>query len=420
MKEWIDQHLHILNLVDTMNQSDGFNRLGYTQEENQSIMAFEKVAKELGLKIRHDEAGNVLARWEVDSDLPVVAVGSHLDTVTSGGGYDGAAGVLCALGAIKLLQEKEFTPLHPIEVLVFRSEESSRFGISTIGSKAMSGLLDLQIGSVVDANGISIKEAVSNLGFEWERFQQAERHDLKSFVELHIEQGTNIEDSGKKYGVVRGVACPIRLKVKVNGKAGHTGTTPMTKRQDALVAVSPLIQFVYETATKLSEESPIPVVATVSTIEAKPNSITVIPSLVEVGIDIRSVDDKLKAEVEQKIRQKCSELEELYHVTIEIETLVNNPSVLLDSKTQTKLMNIGELLGYTCLEMDSGAGHDVMNMAKKWPSGLIFIPCKDGISHHPKEFASLDDLEMGVELLASYLKLEAGVANEVSSRGSRS
>jgi N-carbamoyl-L-amino-acid hydrolase len=405
-----------------MNQPEGFTRLGYTVEENQSIKVFQRVAKELGLSIIQDFAGNVIARWEGESDkLPAVAVGSHLDTVVNGGGYDGVAGVLCALGAIKQLKAEGFQPKHPIEVINFRSEESSRFGISTIGSKAMSGILELEIGVTQDEKGINIKEAVHELGFNWEQFPQAERkkEEIKSFVELHIEQGTIIEENKKNYGVVRGVACPIRLMVKVNGKAGHTGTTPMGKRKDALVAIAPLITFVSETALLLSQTNPIPVVATVSKIEAKPNSMTIIPSTVEIGIDIRSVDDALKKEMEKEIREKCLELEKLYHVTIQVDKLVDNPSVLLDSTIQNQLKKTGEALGLESLVMDSGAGHDVMNMALKWPSGLMFIPCKDGISHNPEEYASLEDLEMGVTLLASHLKLEAGGLVENTSWSSR-
>jgi N-carbamoyl-L-amino-acid hydrolase len=422
LKDWLHETLQELNVVTTMNQPEGFTRLGYTVEENQSIKVFQRVAKELGLSIIQDFAGNVIARWEGESDkLPAVAVGSHLDTVVNGGGYDGVAGVLCALGAIKQLKAEGFQPKHPIEVINFRSEESSRFGISTIGSKAMSGILELEIGVTQDEKGINIKEAVHELGFNWEQFPQAERkkEEIKSFVELHIEQGTIIEENKKNYGVVRGVACPIRLMVKVNGKAGHTGTTPMGKRKDALVAIAPLITFVSETALLLSQTNPIPVVATVSKIEAKPNSMTIIPSTVEIGIDIRSVDDALKKEMEKEIREKCLELEKLYHVTIQVDKLVDNPSVLLDSTIQNQLKKTGEALGLESLVMDSGAGHDVMNMALKWPSGLMFIPCKDGISHNPEEYASLEDLEMGVTLLASHLKLEAGGLVENTSWSSR-
>lgn len=422
MHKWLKDHLLQLNLVDTMNQPNGFTRLGYTIEENQSIAVFEEIAKKLGLHVRSDQAGNMIARWEgMSTDLPAVAVGSHLDTVASGGGYDGTAGVLCALGAMKQLKDEGYQPTHPLEVIVFRSEESSRFAISTIGSKAMAGLLNLQMGNVQDSTGTSIQEAVASIGFKWDEFSQAERtkEELKSFLELHIEQGTILQENNKDYGVVYGIACPIRLKVKVTGLAGHTGTSPMHGRRDALVAIAPLISFVSDTAKQLSEDNATPVVATVSTIEAKPNAMNVIPGYVEVGIDIRSVDDSLKKIVERNIRMKCEELEQSYYVTIQIEKLVDNRSVFLDQNIQQQLQKAGSEIDYSYLNMNSGAGHDVMNMAQKWPSGLIFIPCKDGLSHHPNEHASLKDLQLGVDIIARFLKLEAGGMNESTSRGSR-
>lgn len=410
MQSWLRVHLHALNLVDDMVQQNGFTRPSYSNEEDLAIQVFKRIAIELGLQVRTDDAGNVIARWEGKApQLPAVATGSHLDTVYNGGGYDGLAGVLCGLGAIKWLKEQGFQPVHPIEVINFRSEEASRFGISTIGSKAMSGILDLSIGDVKDAQNIPIREAVEEVGFTWEEFPKAEREagDLKCFVELHIEQGTIIEDSNKDYGVVHGVACPVRLKLRVEGKTGHTGTTPMNKRQDALVAIAPLISYISELANKLSQENPRPVVATVSKIDLSPNSMTAIPGMVEAGIDIRSVDDLLKKEVENRIRNKCGELEEAFGVSIQIDKLVDNQSVILDETIKEKLMIAGELEGYTYKELDSGAGHDVMNMQKKWPSGLIFIPCKDGISHHPEEHASIEDLEKGVKLLARFIMMEA-------------
>ncbi|EDL66373.1 M20 family metallo-hydrolase [Bacillus sp. SG-1] len=412
MIKWLDETLKAFNLTETMKRAEGFTRLGYTEEEDRSIEVFKATAEELGLTIIEDQAGNIIARWEPEnrSGLPAVATGSHLDTVSMGGGYDGAAGVLCSLGAVKKLKEEGFQPKHPIEVICFRSEESARFGISTIGSKAMSGLINKEIGSVEDEEGTTIREAVEKTGFKWGEITGAEREssEIKSFVELHIEQGTQIEDHQKQYGVVHGVACPIRLKVKIEGKAGHTGTTPMGNRKDALVAAAPLISDIEVRATQMSNESEQPIVATVSTIHLQPNVMNVIPSLVELGIDIRSVDDGLKSSFEEMVKEKCKEIEQQYNVKIVIDTLVNNPSVSLDSEVQEKLLQVGDNEGYSSLVMNSGAGHDVMNMAKKWPSGLIFIPCKEGLSHHPDEYATLEDLKMGVELLAGYLKLEAG------------
>jgi N-carbamoyl-L-amino-acid hydrolase len=135
----------------------------------------------------------------------------------------------------------------------------------------------------------------------------------------------------------------------------------------------------------------------------------VIPGTVELGIDIRSVDDSLKKEMEKRIREKCHQLSESFGVTIEVKTLVHNPSVQLDEAVMRKLQQSGEALGYKALVLESGAGHDVMNMAAKWPSGLLFIPCKNGLSHHPEEFASIEDLEMGTKIIAQYLKTETSI-----------
>lgn len=416
MKDWLEKHLKELNVTTTMDRPEGFCRLGYSEEEWQAIDVFVRMAEEIGLKVRRDEAGNAIARWEADGkyaeDFPAIAVGSHVDTVKGGGGYDGVAGVLCGLAAVKKLKEEGFHPSSPIEVICFASEESGRFGVSTIGSKAMSGLLNKQeVEDVPDENGVTIRQAVEEMGLSWDTIDQAERPEtaLKSFIELHIEQGTRIEDARAEFGAVTAVACPIRLKVIIKGQMGHTGTTPMGERKDALVAASPLISFISETAESLSSSNEVPIVATASTIELKPNAMNVIPGIVELGIDIRSVDDSLKREMEELIRQKCSQHSSSFGVKIEVNTLVNNPSILLDDEVCSKLQQAGESLGHKALVLESGAGHDVMNMAAKWPSGLLFIPCKNGLSHHPEEYASLENLEMGTEIIAQYLKNEASI-----------
>ncbi|WP_217586127.1 M20 family metallo-hydrolase [Lentibacillus saliphilus] len=412
VQQWLEEHMLKLNLVDTMKQPNGFTRLGYTIEETAAIDQFKNIAEnDLGLTVLEDVAGNVIARWEgTDLDQPAVATGSHLDTVINGGGYDGLAGVLCALGAIRVLKDEGFQPTHPIEIIVFRSEESARFGISTLGSKAISGLFDPTIGNTLDSDGISIEAAVSACGYDWNDFSKAERPQasLKSFVELHIEQGMQIEEAGKDIGVVEGIATPIRLTIVVNGQASHTGTTPMDKRKDALVAVAPVINFVHEYTKNLNNVESTPIVATVSTMHLEPNAMNVIPARVELGVDIRSVSDALKENVAEAIRNKCHELALTYHVEIGVTELVNNPSVHLDQSLVKKIYGMGETIGLKPHLMNSGAGHDVMNMAAKWPSGLIFIPCKDGLSHHPDEHASLADLEKGVAILSAYLKTEAG------------
>jgi hydantoinase/carbamoylase family amidase len=412
--QWLEKHLLQLNLVEDMDQPHGFTRLGYSLEEWEAHDIFIKIAEELGLAVRRDQAGNVIARWNPqynqNTSLPAVTLGSHLDTVKGGGGYDGLAGILCALGAIKELRDGGFQPDFPIEVICFASEESSRFPISTIGSKAMSGIIvPSELENLQDATGFTVKQAVESRNLNWETISYAEReeNEIKSFVELHIEQGLRIENAGADFGIATAVACPIRLKVHVEGKMGHTGTTPMGMRQDALVAAAPLITFISEKAEQLSKESQYQIVATTSTLSVKPNAMNVIPGTIELGIDIRSVDDALKERFKVLIEEKCTSIEKEKNVKINIDTLVHNASIYLDQDLSVKLKEIGESLGHRCLVMESGAGHDVMNMSTKWPSSLIFIKCRDGLSHHPEEYTALEDLCLGVDILVGYLQQEA-------------
>ncbi|WP_062354158.1 M20 family metallo-hydrolase [Bacillus kwashiorkori] len=411
MKSWLEEKLLALNGTTTMNKANGFTRLGYSEEEWSAMNVFQSIAHSLGLAVRRDAAGNMIARWETreNQHLPAVATGSHLDTVINGGGYDGVAGVLTGLAAIKRLQDENFISDYPIEVICFASEESSRFNVSTFGSKAMAGLWKESFANLKDRNGTTLKSAMESLGLTWERVPLAERssEEIKSFIELHIEQGPVLENKELDFGVVDGIACPIRLLVKVTGKAGHTGTTPMTHRNDALVAIAPLITFVQERAIQIEKEFARPIVATVSTMKVEPNAMNVIPETVTVGIDIRSVYDDLKAKLYAEIETFCTKKMIQSGIQIDIQKIVDNPSIFLNKSLSQRLKQVGESLNYKGIVMNSGAGHDVMNMAQKWPTAMLFIPCRDGLSHHPDEFTSLNDLHKGTEILAAFLRLEA-------------
>ncbi|MCD5324234.1 MULTISPECIES: M20 family metallo-hydrolase [Pontibacillus] len=419
MQKWLDETLRRLNRTTDMNPADGFSRLSYSPEEGEAHQAFREVVTELGLEVKQDEAGNQWAMWHVADGAQAVGVGSHLDTVYNGGGYDGAAGVLTGLAAIKLMKDEGVVPTKNIAVICFASEESARFGVSTIGSKAITGLLDQEdLADIPDREGQTIREVFESFGLDWDTADQAYVPDegLESFLELHIEQGTEIEDHQAEVGIVRGIACPIRLKVTVRGMANHTGTTPMPKRQDALASIAPLISYVEEEALRRNEALEKRLVATVSTVAIGPNAMNVIPGEVELGIDIRSVNDEAKRQLAEDIRKRCGQIAIDRNVQIEVETLVDNDSVALDETMQKHLVDICESLSYEAIQMDSGAGHDVMNMAVRWPSGLIFIPCKEGISHHPAEYASVADLEKGSRIIAEYLRQKTGDVHENQDR----
>ncbi|TSB47479.1 M20 family metallo-hydrolase [Alkalicoccobacillus porphyridii] len=415
MKEWLHQRLLELNTTDSMDQSEGFTRWAYSEDEVKAMQAFKDIAHSLDMQVERDEAGNLHAIWNPEkSEEATLAFVSHVDTVTNGGGYDGVAGVLCGLGVIKRLQEEGFKPERPISVICFASEESDRFGVSTLGSKAMAGKMTSKVKEslegLLDKEGISVKEAIESTGLSWNQFEQAEKHEdsYHHIIELHIEQGTQIEEAGKEVAAVEAIACPIRLIITIEGKSSHTGTTPMHQRKDALLAAAPIISFTGEHAVTIAEEAGVPLVATVSSINCFPNAMTVIPGNVELGIDIRSVDDDAKEQMATAIRDKLLSIEQKFGVTTDVQVLVHNPSVKLDTKVHQSLLQSIEQTGYLSHSMNSGAGHDIMNMQTKWPSGLLFIPCKDGVSHHPSEHAELEDLEKGVKVMTHYAKKEAG------------
>lgn len=413
LTKWLKQTLCLLNLTDSMNQPSGFTRLGFSKEERLSHEAFRQIASELGLKTWEDEVGNQWALWEADPSAPTIGMGSHLDTVVEGGGYDGVAGIACGLGAIRKLKRKNIKLQKNIAVICFISEESARFGISTIGSKTVVGDVDKQTWEkVTDKDHVTIRQAMEAYGINWNTFEKAycEKSRLESFLELHIEQGSYLYNHQKDIGIVRGIATPIRLQVTAYGQSNHTGTTHMGERKDAFVAISPLVDFVYKKATEINKTSAEPLMATVSTVNISPNMMNVIPGQVELGIDIRSVDDELKRQFANTVIGHSKQLGKKYDVEVTVDVLVDEPSVMLDETIRKKLVTTCEELGTNISydTMNSGAGHDVMNIAKRWPSGLIFIPSVNGMSHHPDEFTPIHYLEIGVSVLAKYLEREAG------------
>lgn len=410
LKEWLNQNLAKLNNVDKIEDPHAFSRLGFTVEEAASQEQFLSIARELNLTTYRDKGGNYWATWEVNQQSPTIAMGSHLDTVYEGGGYDGVAGVLCALACVKMLKEKRFQPSKNIAIICFIAEESARFGVSSIGSKAISGELDYnELVNVKDKNDITVRQAVEKMGISWDSLGQAMLpHDhLEQFVEVHIEQGSLLQENNSHIGIVSKIARPTRLVVTACGESNHTGTTPMQKRNDALVAISPLVSYIRDKTVQINNRDDPSLVATVSTVELKPNSMTTIPGEVQLGIDIRSVEDSSKKQLVKGIRQFCRNIEEEQSINIQLHTLVDNKPVALDAEVQEKLLHTSRSLSFQTEKMTSGAGHDAMNMARRWPTGMVFIPCRDGVSHHPKEYTETQNLINATELLMEYIESEA-------------
>lgn len=403
--DWIEDNLLRLNLTIHMNQPWGFSRLGYTKEEQAAHEQFRLIAQELGLTTHQDQAGNQWALWQIDKNAGTIAAGSHLDTVYNGGGYDGVAGVLTAFAAVKMLKDQQMQPVKNIAIVAFACEESARFGVSTIGSKAVCGMLDTdRVATIQDKNGITLEEAVNDCGLNWQTIQEAKRPTdaLEQFIELHIEQGRILENTQIEIGIVRAIAQPTRLSITCEGMTNHTGTTPMDERQDALVATAGLISHVENVALQINERQPTPLMATVSTLQLSPNAMNMIPGQVVFGCDIRSTDAALKQDLVKSIQKFIKQTELEKSVSFHIKTLADDLPIQLDENIQEIFTKLCEELNFSSMIMDSGAGHDAMNMATRWPSGLLFIPCHEGLSHHPAEKTDTTSLLKGAQLLAAY------------------
>ncbi|XRD26294.1 Zn-dependent hydrolase [Lysinibacillus fusiformis] len=396
-----ERYQQLLNKMNQYNSGEkGITRVAYTNEEQACLHAFIRLCKDEHLQIHIDPCGNLIARREgkVPGLQPVV-MGSHLDTVYQGGKYDGVVGVTGALEVIKRFNEKSIVTKHPIEIIAFACEESSRFGVSTVGSKAMAGLIDKEkYRHLIDRDGISIEEAFAHCGLDFSSVDQANRagEGFHAFFELHIEQGPMLINYEKKIGIVTGVAAPVRLLMTLNGRASHSGTTPMNMRKDALLGASELALELEKAAIAEQEFG---TVATVGILDVVAGSMNVVPGQVELTVDIRSSSVQSRDRVLQHFYTAIANVQQKRLLAIDYKVISSEEPVLLSPSLMKGLESICIEKNLSYQYMQSGAGHDSMNMTRLGPVGLIFIPSVDGLSHHPDEHTDLEDILFGIDVL---------------------
>lgn len=381
----------------------GFNRLVFSDADWAACDYFAGLMREAGLAVRTDAWGNLIGRVEGEvPDAPAVATGSHLDTVPEGGNYDGGVGSVAGLGAIMRLKARG--PLrHPLELLVFRGEESSRFGIHTMGSKAMSGLASAEAWRTLkDRDGTPLPQVLAARGLDLARLPEAVRKpgELKAFVEVHIEQCFVLEEAGVPIGVVEAIAAPIRLKLTVEGTASHSGATPMGKRRDALVTAAHLVLAVEAEAKKRAERR---IVGTVGILKTHPGALNVVPGRAELWVDVRGIDEASLAETAAAIGAAAERIAGREGTRVAVEPISSDAPVPMDPAVVAAIETACRRLGVPYRRMPSGAGHDAMNMARIAPAGMIFIPCRGGISHNPDEYAAPADIVRGMDVLTETL-----------------
>lgn len=395
-------------LAKFTDEGEGINRLAYTETERNAreymIRQFEKA----GLVVRTDYAGNVIARREGSNpELPVVATGSHIDSVYAAGEFDGTAGVLVGLEVMRSLADEKIETKHPLEVIIFACEESSRFGASTLGSKAMSGRLDpAYTRSLTDKNGITLMQAFEENGLDLEEVHLAMRFqdEFKAFVELHVEQGPVLEKQQAAIGVVSAIAAPVRFHVHVGGTADHSGTTPMDYRHDAFLGGAEIALAVEQAAiTELKYGT----VGTVGVFSIKPGAMNVVPSTSEMDVDIRGTNIESRQRVVNALEEAIRDVAGARGLDIWMEPISSEDPVQMDSGVVMEFKEVCEERGVKWLEMPSGAGHDAMNMAAFCPTGMIFVPSKGGLSHNPAEFTSMEELLEGAEVMRAFMLRQA-------------
>ncbi|PRO67283.1 Zn-dependent hydrolase [Alkalicoccus urumqiensis] len=411
----LEERLKKINSIGRR-EEPGLFRLAYSKEESEAAALFRTWCEEEGMTCREDAAGNLICRRAGEEEGPAAAVGSHLDTVYAGGGYDGTLGVLAGLEVISRLNETNTVTRYPVEVIVFRAEESSRFGMATIGSKLMSGnVAEKTLAGLMDRDGTSFFDAVKEAGYDPEDLCRAFRaeDDIRAFFELHIEQGMILKSTESAVGIVDGIAAPYRMRVEVEGKASHSGTTPMSMRQDALTAASELILHLEKAAI---DERAFRTVATVGRIEAYPGGMNIVPGRCQFDVDIRSTDRFSRKRIADSFQDLAKSLEAEREVQIRPEVISEEDPVHLDTELRSRLLHSAESLGIESEVMMSGAGHDVMNMALRWPGALIFVPSEEGLSHHPDEYTKMEDILPGVDVLEESIRKTAEeITREVSS-----
>ena len=357
-----------------------------------------------GLEVRVDVAGNIIGRRRGrDDGLPPILFGSHIDSVPGGGNYDGDVGVVAAIEVIELLNDHDLTTRHPLEVVVFADEEG---GLT--GSRAMIGKLTDAAMQVVSHSGLTIRDGIRRLGGDPDRIEDAARKpgELKAFVELHIEQGAILYEEGIDIGVVEGIVGIRWWDITVEGEANHAGTTPMNRRTDAMVTAAELALAINRVATELEGRH----VATVGRIEALPGAPNVIPGKVVMSLEIRDLDAAKMQRVFELIAAEAESIAEARGTRVRFNELdVASPPAPTDQRLRDVIQQAADELGLTWLRMPSGAGHDAQDLAQIAPTGMIFVPSVDGISHSPREFTTAVDMANGANvLLRTLLAIDSG------------
>ncbi len=379
-------------------EEGGVTRLSFTEEERAAKERVASLMKEAGLSVYEDAAGNLFGRREGrDPESPAVLVGSHVDSVYSGGNFDGPLGVLAGIEVLHAMEERGLETERPVEVVAFTDEEGARFSFGMIGSRALAGRLtpdDLH--DHEDQDGVSIAEAMRARGLDPERIGDAARPEgsVRAYVELHIEQGRVLESEDLPVGVVTGIAGPVWLRFSLEGETGHAGATPMNLRRDALAAAVEIMGLIEAEAARTGTT-----VGTVGQLDLEPGGINIIPGRVEFSLDLRDIDEGVRDSVESRIMEGADDICRRRSIELGVETLQRLAPAPCSELVRGAAQRACERLGLGVRALPSGAGHDGMQLTDLCEMGMIFVRSRGGVSHSPEEWSSREDCAAGGDAL---------------------
>ena len=375
----------------------GVSRLSFSKEHKDANEIIEKWMKSAGLDFRIDDAGSLIGAHKVGSELPTLIMGSHQDTVIGGGKYDGIMGVLLPILAFKVLGSEQIR--YNLEIISFADEEGVRFPTSLIGSRSLAGTFNKSFLSFEDNQGVSLREAMVDFGLKPENILKLKRDksDLLGFIEVHIEQGPILHHENKALGIVSSISGIERYYICLKGEAGHAGTVPMHLRKDALSGAAKIISKV-ESLAILNMG-----VATVGSINTKPNAVNVIPSEVDLTIEIRAEKDSKRHVLAKNIISDVYEIVREKNLEVTIEKTYEQKAVSCDENLMDDLSKSVERVLGTPTYLSSGATHDRSAMSDICPMAMLFVRCLNGVSHSPKELASEEDMQLAVKVLSDFL-----------------
>ena len=352
-----------------------------------------------GMRVWQDSVGNICGRYEgLEPGAPALLLGSHLDTVRNAGRYDGMLGVVTAIETVQALHQQQLRLPLAIEIVGFGDEEGTRFGITLLGSRGLTGSWPESWITHPDGNSITVAQAMADVGLDGDAVQQAAREvsDIVAYLELHIEQGPCLEQENLALGVVTAINGARRLNCEFVGEAGHAGTVPMTHRKDALAAAAEWIVYVEQAAPKHGPQ----LVATVGTLQCSPGAVNVIPGAVALTLDVRGPEDQPLAELLSDLLTQAEAIALRRGLTFRSDEYYRIPATRCDEGLQAALTQaVSEVQGRS-LALPSGAGHDAIAIAERWPVGMLFVRCDRGISHHPAESVQEKDVALAIQAYA--------------------